>query len=67
MWREEHPDYGQKGLISGRSLQETIMRKVVDQVRESSTLALQETIPVQPSETVPENGFWVAGTLQDPM
>jgi hypothetical protein len=66
-WREEHPDYGQKGSISGWSLQETIMGQVVDQIRESSTLALQETIPVQASETAPENGFLVAGALQDPM
>ena len=66
-WREEHPDYGQKVAVSGQPLQETIMGQPVDHSGESSTLALQETIPVQPSETVPENGFWVAGTLQDPM
>jgi len=66
-WREENPDYGQKGSISGRSLQDTIMGQVVDQAREFTTLALQETIPPQSSETAPESGFWVAAALQDPM
>ncbi len=66
-WREEHPDYGQKGSISGQSLQETIMGQPVDHSGESSTLALQETITPQPSETAPESAFWVAGALQDPM
>jgi hypothetical protein len=66
-WREEHPDYGQKGSMSGGSLQETIMGQVLDEGGESSALALQETIRLQPSGTVPESGLWVAGALQDSM
>jgi hypothetical protein len=66
-WREEHPEYGQKGSMSGGSLQETIMGQVPDPGRESTALALQEMIRLQPSETLPESGHWVAGALQDSM
>jgi hypothetical protein len=66
-WREEHPDYGQKVAVSGQPLQETIMGQPVDHSGESSTLALQEMIPLQPAEAVAETGFWVAEALQDSM
>jgi hypothetical protein len=66
-WREENPDYGQKAPLSGQSLQETIMGQLVDQNGESLALALQDPIPIQPSETVHESGCWVAGALQDLM
>lgn len=66
-WREQHPDYGQKGSISGRSLQETIMGQLVDRSLETSILALQETIPLQPPDAVHPSGIWIAGELQDSM
>ena len=64
-WREAHPDYGQKGPRSGRSLQETIMGQGLDRGGKSSALALQETIEPQPSERVIENAIRIAGALQD--
>lgn len=66
-WREQHPDYGQKGSISGRSLQETIMGQLVDPGVESSALALQETIALQPPDALHPNGVWIADALQDSM
>ena len=66
-WREEHPDYGQKAPITGPLLQETIMGQLVDHSGESPALALQDPIPLQPSEAVHESGVWRAGALQDSM
>jgi hypothetical protein len=66
-WREQHPDYGQKGSISGRSLQETIMGQLVDPSGESSALALQETIALQPLDALHPGGVWIADALQDSM
>jgi hypothetical protein len=66
-WREQHADCGQKGLISERSLQEMIVGQVVDPGGELSTLALQETIELQPVESVLESAVWIVGALQDSM
>jgi len=66
-WREQHPDYGQAGSISGRSLQETIMGQLVDHSGEFSALALQETIPLQPPDALHQGGVWIADALQDSM
>jgi hypothetical protein len=66
-WREQHPDYGRKGSISGPPLQETIVGQLVDHSGESYALPLQETIERQPLESVAESGVWIGGGLQDSM
>jgi hypothetical protein len=66
-WREKHPDYGQKPLITGQPLQEMIMAQPIDSDQEISGLALQDVIRLQVHETPDEIGIWATESLQDPM
>jgi hypothetical protein len=64
-WRKAQPDQEQKAPRSARPLQETITRQHVDRGRKTSTLTLQETIELQPSERVAESALRITGALQD--
>lgn len=67
-WREAHRQNGQKKAPPpGQLLQETITGQPVEQMRKSSSLALQDPIRPQGPDTREQIGTWGTSALQDAM
>ena len=55
-WREKHPEYGRKSPVNAEPLQEMIMGQLVEGIKKSDGLALQEMMQPEVRESVEEIG-----------
>jgi hypothetical protein len=66
-WRAQNPGYWRKPALIGEPLQEMILAQLHDPVGKLSSLALQETRPVQATDSRERSGSLRDFALQDSM